>query len=69
MTAQPVQPDPKLVLVLRIRDLVDAIGLSKARIYEMVAAGEFPRPIRLGPRAVGWRRSDVEAWLDSRPAA
>jgi len=35
----------------------------------MIGRGEFPAPVKLGARAVGWRRSDIEAWLESRPAA
>lgn len=69
MTPESATPNPKLVLILRIRDLVDAIGLSKARIYAMVAAGEFPQPIRLSPRATGWRRDEVEEWIANRPRA
>jgi prophage regulatory protein len=29
----------------------------------MMNHGEFPRPVRIGRRAVGWRSSDVEEWL------
>ena len=41
-------------------------GLSRASIYRLMAAGEFPTPIRLGVRARGWRVADIEAWLKSR---
>lgn len=41
-------------------------GLSRSTIYAMMAEGTFPRPIRLGKRAVGWRDSDIAAWLESR---
>jgi len=41
-------------------------GLSRSTIYAMIAAGEFPRPVRLGKRAVGWRESDIAEWLASR---
>jgi predicted DNA-binding transcriptional regulator AlpA len=27
----------------------------------------FPAPVRLGPRAVGWRWSDLDQWTNSRP--
>ncbi|WP_084673641.1 AlpA family phage regulatory protein [Sphingomonas sp. MM-1] len=27
--------------------------------------GRFPRPIRLGARAVGWRSSTIEEWLSA----
>ena len=60
---------PKLVLILRIADLVAAIGLGRSKIYELVADGEFPRPVQLGPRATGWLRSEVEEWIASRPRA
>lgn len=26
----------------------------------------FPKPVRLSKRAVGWRASDISAWLESR---
>lgn len=52
--------------VLRLRPVLDTVGLSRSSIYAMVAAGKFPKPIRLGPRAVGWLASDVEEWLDTR---
>lgn len=41
-------------------------GLGKTSIYEGVAAGTFPAPLKIGPRAVGWRTSDLMQWLNSR---
>ena len=55
--------------IYRLPEVVAICGLSRSTIYEMIGRGEFPAPVRLGARAVGWRRSDIEAWLDSRPAA
>nr|WP_010597693.1 AlpA family phage regulatory protein [Rickettsiella massiliensis] len=31
----------------------------------MVAKGEFPKPIKLGKRSVGWLESDVDAWIEA----
>ena len=42
-------------------------GLSRSTIYEMMDRGEFPRPIRIGRRAVAWPESSVLAWLADRP--
>ena len=51
-------------------EVIAICGLSRSTIYEMIGRGEFPAPVKLGARAVGWRRSDIEAWLASRrPAA
>lgn len=49
--------------------VLEAIGMKNTWLHEAVKSGDFPAPIRLGARAVGWRRSDVEAWLASREKA
>ena len=42
------------------------VSASKTSIYAWVKSGDFPQPVKLGPRAVAWRRSDVDAWIGSR---
>lgn len=41
------------------------VGLSRSTIYEMMQRGEFPRPVKIGRRAVAWRESAVLAWSQS----
>lgn len=41
-------------------------GLSRSTIYEMMDREEFPRPVRIGRRAVAWRDSDLASWLAER---
>ena len=55
--------------ILRLPEVKHRTGLSKASIYRQIATGDMPPPIRLGPRAVGWRLADIDAWLASRPTA
>jgi len=52
--------------ILRRKDVEAMIGLSRSTIYKLISEDMFPKPIKLGPRAVGWRLSDVEIWLDTR---
>ncbi|WP_288939240.1 AlpA family transcriptional regulator [uncultured Roseovarius sp.] len=52
--------------ILRRPDVERITGLSRSTLYAMMAEGEFPKPIRLGKRAVGWREADIAAWLESR---
>ena len=49
--------------ILRRNEVEKATGLGRSTIYAKVAAGEFPSPMKLGRRAVGWRSSDIENWL------
>jgi prophage regulatory protein len=56
--------------VLRIKDVVEEYGLSRTSIWRKEQLGAFPKRVRLGAgRAVGWLRSDLEAWLQSLKAS
>ncbi|WP_226550773.1 helix-turn-helix transcriptional regulator [Celeribacter naphthalenivorans] len=52
--------------VLRRPEVEHMVGLSRSTIYAMMAEGHFPKPVRLGRRAVGWREADLRRWLASR---
>ncbi|PWE33435.1 DNA-binding protein [Maritimibacter sp. 55A14] len=52
---------------LRRRDVEALTGLSRSTIYDMMDRNEFPRPVRIGRRAVAWPQSAVDAWLAARP--
>lgn len=54
---------------LRRQAVEAATGLSRSSLYAMMGAGEFPRPIRVGKRAVAWSQSSIEAWLAERPTS
>ncbi|KFE34194.1 phage transcriptional regulator, AlpA [Thioclava atlantica] len=41
------------------------VGLSRSTLYAMIAEGRFPKPVRIGKRAVGWREADLRDWLES----
>lgn len=55
--------------ILRLPDIEVLTGRKRSSIYEDIAAGRMPRPIKLGPRAVGWLRADIDRWLADRVAA
>ncbi|NPT60488.1 helix-turn-helix transcriptional regulator [Paraburkholderia elongata] len=49
--------------ILRRKQVEAATGLSRSTIYQRISAKTFPPAVQLGPRAVGWRRGDIDAWL------
>jgi len=52
------------------RDAVERMtGLPRSTLYAKIAAGEFPRPIKLGARSVGWFERDIAAWQKALPQA
>ncbi len=52
--------------VLRLPQVLARIGLSRSTTYSMIATGEFPKPIQLGKRAVGWIETDITDWIANR---
>lgn len=51
--------------ILRRKQVEARTGLSRSTIYQRIAEGSFPKPVSLGPRAVGWLESEIESWLSS----
>jgi prophage regulatory protein len=54
--------------VLRLKDLIDKIGLQRSSIYVLLARGDLPAGFRLVPggKARGWLEVDIDRWLAAR---
>ena len=55
--------------LIRLPEVLHVCGISRSALYEMIARGDFPRPVRIGSRSVGWRLRDIRTWIDKRPPA
>lgn len=49
--------------ILRFPTVKERTALSRSSIYKFIAAGRFPKPVRLGPRAVGWLEREIDEWI------
>ena len=49
--------------ILRRKKVEHRTGLSRSTIYLQIQKGLFPKPINLGPRAVGWIENEIDDWL------
>ena len=61
--AQSIQREPAF---LRRKQVETRTGLSRSTIYQYIKDGAFPKPVPLGPRAVGWLESEVSDWIGER---
>ncbi len=50
----------------RLPSTLEITGLCRTSLYYALANKAFPEPVKLGKRAVGWRESDLMAWVQSR---
>mgnify|MGYP001477017846 CR=1 FL=1 len=48
--------------IYRLPDVMNLTGLSRSSIYLRVSTNEFPKPIKIGRRAVGWTEDSIIAW-------
>jgi prophage regulatory protein len=57
------------VTFMRLPEVKAVTGLSKTSIYELIRTRSFPAPVRLGPRAVAWLKSEIRNWAVERVQA
>lgn len=50
--------------IVRLPRVIERTGLARSTIYGRIRDGSFPKPVSLGPRAVGWLISDIDSWID-----
>lgn len=53
-------------VILRLPEVENKTGRKRSSIYADIAEGNFPAPISLGARAVGWLESDINQWIEDR---
>lgn len=54
---------------LRLPQVKLKIGLAGSTIWKEVKAGTLPPPVALGARAVAWRESELQAWIEVKVLA
>lgn len=60
--------DPKAII--RLNTLLALVGMSRSTVYNRISPNSkyydpmFPKPVRLGAKAVGWILADVYAYIE-----
>ena len=58
-----------LMKMLRLPDVVAAVGMSSTTIWRREKNGLFPRRRRLGANIVAWRSDEIKAFIEGLPLA
>ncbi len=53
--------------LLRMQEVMDRTGCKRSKLYDLVARGEFPKPVKIDSCA-HWPESRVSAWIAQRIA-
>ena len=50
--------------VIRRYEVLKLVPISVSGLYQKISDGQFPRPVKLGLRAVGWKKTEVLQYLE-----
>jgi prophage regulatory protein len=51
------------IRLLRLRSVIERVGLSKSSIYNRIREGAFPVPVSLGGSAIGFVDREIDGWI------
>ncbi|EFN5880662.1 TPA: AlpA family transcriptional regulator [Escherichia coli] len=51
--------------LIRLPEVMNRTGYGKAWIYRLINEGFFPKPIKIGARAIAFIESEVDEWIAS----
>jgi prophage regulatory protein len=55
--------------ILRMPQVLEKLGISRSPFLKMIGRGEFPKPVKVGPKLNGWPEHEVDAWIQNRADA
>ena len=50
--------------VIRRDEVLKLVPISVSGLYQKISDGQFPKPVKLGLRAVGWKKTEVLQYLE-----
>ena len=51
---------------LRLPSVIEKVGLSRSQIYKLIQRGDFPEPVKIGPKISVWIEEKLEVWMDAQ---
>lgn len=52
--------------LLRLTSVLGRVPYSRSSIYSMIERGEFPKPVKIGARAIAFPEDEIDAWIAAK---
>lgn len=62
----PTAPAAVKDRLLRLHDVEKLVGCGKSTVYGLMAAGKFPKNIKITRRLSCWKESDIQSWINEQ---
>ena len=49
--------------LIRLKQVVSKVGLSRSQIYKLIAKGLFPEQTKIGPKISVWPEQAIDQWI------
>lgn len=54
--------------LIRLTEVQRRTGYSRAWLYRLLSENRFPKPVKIGSRAIAFVESEIETWINERIA-
>lgn len=52
--------------LLTINQVCEKVNRSRVTLWKWVQAGQFPKPLKIGNRTLGWKEVDFNNWIEEQ---
>ena len=59
------QLESSIKRLLRIKEVLARLSISRSSFLEGCRTGRFPQPIKIGPRTTVWKAEDIDAFIEN----
>ena len=62
---RPAQADPRFrhICLLDVQQVADILQIHPRTVWRLASCGDIPKPVKLSPRVVRWRLTDIERFV------
>lgn len=58
-----IEPAAGPLHIIRLPEVVRKTGISRTAVYQRISKGEFPAPVSLGDRAIGFVSEEIDRYI------
>lgn len=59
------QVESSVKRLLRLKEVLARLSISRSSFWEGCRAGRFPQPIKIGPRTTVWKSEEIDAFIEN----